>query len=311
MSIATLGQIGDLPPVHWVTHLGLWGHAPFTWVGSLLHTVFTQQTLQWTEGRWAWILISIITLGCAGFELVFWSWSWIRGRQIGYDARKARYWTSGPRNGQPKAKPIDLKKAWARSFAWPRVGLPLYLVAVGMFTWYLLWPGDASRTLLAVLWFAFTPLRRIMAIAAARKAYLKNNPGSSFDSTLFEDVREYFLTCVSRPPHKRQVVDPPFEVDKDTKSWRLYAFLNWGHATFGRYGAFWRVFRFWNVLRFWGVLLQLVVAFFWPIAAVVAPFYYMWAVEDYEDVVNPKWRAYRKSKYEGGAVPPSVNPAVS
>lgn len=305
MFMATLREIDSLPPVHWLTHLGLWGHAPFTWVGDLLHLIFTQQMLRWNEIHGIWLLVSVIILGSAGFELVFWAWSWIRGRQINYDPNRATTWTNGPRAGQLKKKPIDLKKARARSFAWPRVGLPLYLVAVAMFAWYLLWPGGASRTLLAVLWFAFTPARRVMAIAAARKVYLANHPGSRFESSLLEDVHAYFMTGISRPPSKRQEIEPPFE-----NTTAIYRLLNWGHATFSRYGTFWRIFRVWNFLRFWGILLQLAASFLWPIAAVVAPFYYMDVVEDYEEVVNPWWRAYRNNKYQGGAAP-SAPPVVA
>ena len=302
----TWGQIEHLPPVYWLIHLGLWGHAPFSWVGDLLSLVFTQQTLQWTEARWAWLVIYGVLMFGMTFEFIYWAWAWLRGRQIGYSRERATTWTSGPNAGKLKAKPIKLEKAWARSFAWPRVGLPLYLVAVGMLTWYLMWPGDASRALLAVLWFAFTPVRRIMAIAAARKGYLANHPGSRFKTSLFEDVREYFLASVSRPLSERPEIEPPFE---DTTA--IYRLLNWGHAKFGRYGTFWRILRVWNFLRFWGILLQLVVSFFWPIAAVVAPFYYMWTVEDYKYVVNPKWRAYRRSGYRGGIEPPAVAPATA
>lgn len=308
MSIATLDQVGDLPPVHWLTHLELWGHAPFTWIGDLVHIVFTQETLQWTEARWALLPIYALLMVFMTFEFVYWAWSWLRGRQINYDPVRATTWATGPNKGELKRKPIDLKKARARSFAWLQVGLPLYLVAAGMLTWYLLWPGDASRTLLAVLWFAFTPLRRILAIRAARKAYLVNHPGARFRTSLFQDAYAYFATGICRPFSERQKtpIEPPFE-----NTTAVYRFLNWGHATFSRYGTFWRILRVWNFLRFWGILVQLVIAFFWPIAAVAAPFYYMDVVEDYDEAVNPWWRAYRDNEYSGGVVPPPATPAVA
>lgn len=290
----TLKQIGDLPPVHWLIHLGLWGYPPFSWIGSLLHLIFTQQALQWTETHLVWIMVSGLLMGFMTFELIFWAWSWVRGRQIGYDKYRATHWTTGPNAGKLKKKPVDLEKARARRFAWPLVGLPLYVVAVGMLTWYLLWPGAASRMLLAMLWFAFTPVRRVMAIAAARKAYRANHPNDTIETTLFEDVRAYFISGVSRPPHERRLIEPPFE---DTGV--LYRFLNWGHATFSRYGTFWRIFQFWNFLRFWGIVVQLVMAFFWPISAVAAPFYYMWTVEEYKNMINPWWRTHRNNKYHG------------
>lgn len=287
------GQIGDLPPVHWLTHLGLWHHAPFTWIGELLHFIFTQQALRWTEARFALIVIIVPLLILMGLELLFWMWSWVRGRQIDYNKEKAEFWTTGPRAGKRKAKPIKLDRARARSFAWPQVGLPLYLVAVAMFTWLIMWPGEASRVFLAFLWFALTPVRRTMAISAARKAYRANHPNDTINSTLLQDVTGYFRTGVSRPARVRREIEPPFENTK----W-LYRILNWGHAKFGRYGTFWRVFRFWNFVRFWGFLVQLIVAFAWPISAVIAPFYYMDAVEDYEDMMTPWWRAYDENRWE-------------
>jgi hypothetical protein len=283
-----LHSVGNIPPVHWLTQLGLWHHAPFSWIGDL----FAQHALTWVGGHFAWLLVMGVFLISAGLELVFWSWTWFRGRQIGYDEHKAKYWTTGKRAGQLKAKPIDLRKARARRFAWPRVGLPLYLVAVGMFTWYLLWPGAASAEFLAILWFFFAPVRRALFIATARRAYRANHPDDELDTTLWEDVFQYFYTGVARPAHQRRVIDPPFE---DTSA--VYRFLNWGHATFGRYGKFWRILRFWNFLRFWGLLVEAIISAFWPIAAVVAPFFYMWGVEDYEDWMNPWWRRYRKSEY--------------
>lgn len=301
MSENLIQEIGDLPPVHWLIHLGVWDHAPFSWIGDLLHLIFTQQALQWSEGRLAWFVVTVLVLSGMTLELSWWLWSWMRGRQIDYDERKARYWTDGPRAGKPKTKPINLKKARARRFAWPMIGLPMYLVAVGMYTWYLLWPGTASRLLLAALWFAFTPVRRTMLIAVARKAYRANNPDDTIGTTLREDVWNYFYTGVARPPAKKRVIEPSFE----PTSWP-YEFLNWGHANFGRYGTFWRVFRFWNFLRFWGVLVQLVIAFYWPIAAVIAPFFYMHCVEDYEEWMNPWWRRYRKSEYNGSVVKSTV-----
>lgn len=290
-------QVSNLPPAHWVTGLALWHQPPFSWVGDLLNVVFTQQLLQWTESRVAWLLVTCVAVGVMTFEFLWWSWAWIRGRQINYDDHKATYWTTGPHAGQLKANPINLRKARARRYGWPLVGLPLYLVAVGMYLWYLLWPGDASRLLLAVLWFCFAPVRRTLLIAVARKVYRANNPNDRLGTTLFEDVYNYFYTGVARPFEKRRYVEPPFE---DTGM--IYKALNWGHATFGRYGTFWRLWRFWNFLRFWGLLVEAVIAFYWPIAAIVAPFFYMWAVSDYQDWVNPWWRRHRKSEYHGKVI---------
>lgn len=294
-------QVGNLPPVHWLTHLGVWHHAPFSWVGDLLGTIFSQHLLQWSGNRLGWLIITIVVLSGMTLELVWWLWSWMRGRQVGYDSRRAEYWTTGPRAGQRKSKPINLVRARARRFAWPMLGLPLYLVAVSMYLWYLVWPGDASRLLMAMLWFVFTPVRRAMFIAVARKAYRANHPNDRLETSLLEDVYNYFFTGVARPANKQRYIEPPFE----NTSW-FYRFLNWGHASFSKYGTFWRVFRFWNFLRFWGLLVQLFVAFFWPIAAVAAPFFYMSGVEDYEDWMNPWWRRYRKSEYHGKVIKGTV-----
>lgn len=288
---ALLQQVADLPPVHWVTHLGLWDHAPFSWVGNLLGAIFTQEALRWTETRFAWIAIMGVVLVAMTLELMWWAWSWLRGRQVKYDSHMATHWTSGPRAGELKKKPINLKKAKARRYAWPYLGLPLYLVAVGMYGWYLMWPGVASRFTLAVMWLIFIPVRRALFIAVARKAYRANYPDDELTTTLWQDVYDYYHTGVGRPAYQRADIEPPFE---DT-TW-YYRFANRVHATFSKHGAFWRLWRFWNVLRFWGLLLHIVFAFFWPIAAVIAPFYYMHGVEDYEKQRRPWWRRYRKNK---------------
>ena len=288
-------SIGDLPPIHWLTHLGMWQWPFFEWLGGLFSSLFTQDALQWVEGRGAWLLIATIALTALTLEMAWWSWSWLRGRQIGYSNERAEFWTSGPRKGQRKENPINIKKAKIRSYAWPYVGLPLYLVAVGMYAWYLMWPGEASRIFLALLWCVFTPARRTLSIAVARKAYLANNPGCTLDTTVSQDVYNYFVTGVARPEAKRRLIDPPFEGTS-----RFYRLLNWGHRVFGRYGTFWRIWRFWNFLRFWGLLVQLAAAFLWPVAVLAAPFFYMWGVQDYQKWVNPWWRRYRKSESKPG-----------
>jgi len=281
---------------HWLLH-DLWGYWPFTSIGWFFSQIFGQQTLAWVGDHFAWLTVCIVMLGSMTLEFIYWAWAWIRGRQIDYDPERAEFWTTGPRAGQAKAKPVKLERARARRYAWPRVGLPLYLVAVSMYISYLLWPGSVSSLTLALLWFVFGPVRRAMCIAAARKAYLANNPNDRLTTTLRQDVWDYFVTGVSRPPSQKRYIEPPFE---DTN--RGYKFLNWGHATFSRYGTFWRVFRFWNVVRFWGIVTQLVIAFFWPIAAIVAPFFYMKCVEDYQRWMTPWWRRYRKMKYRGKVI---------
>ena len=294
MSKGILQQIGDLPPIHGLIHLGLWHYPPFSWAGYLLRWAFGQHLLHWSQGHLGWLLICSIVRPSLTLELLCWMWSWLRGRQINYDEHKAKFWTTGPRAGKLKAKPINLDRARARRYAWPRVGLPFYLVAIGMYVWFLAWPTGASQLFLAAMWFAFTPVRRVMFIATARKAYRANHPDDSLETTLLQDVYNYFYTGIARPKNKRPDIEPPFE----SAGW-ISKIGNGAHALFSRYGLFWRIFRVWNIFRFWGILVQLGISFFWWIAAPIAPFVYMAGVEDYAEWMNPWWRRYRKQHYGG------------
>ena len=286
--MSLLSSVADLPPIHWFLHL-----PPVEWLGSILDGIFAQAPLQWAEDRFGWMLFMGLAMLCLTGETLWCLWVWLRARQVNYDSVAARTWS----DGRPRQKPVDVEKGLYRKYAWPFVVLPLYLVAVGMYTWYLLWPGTASRLLLAGLWLGFLPARRAWTILIARKAFVANNPGFRLETTWLQDVHSYYLTGFTGPKQNKKLSEPPFE------NVGIYKVANAFHRVFSRYGLFWRLFRFWNIVRFWGVLVHVLMAFCWPIAAVFAPFYYMACVHDYKNSLTPWARAWRKNnEYHGKVV---------
>ncbi len=293
-------EVGNLPPVDWFLHLSLWDHRPFSWLADLTGFLFNgSQGL--ISSHLSWIILVLAVIVPLTLELVWWSVVWLRAKEAGYDQYKCTHWTTGDRADQLRSPIVNLNKGIVRSLSWPKLGLPLYLLAVGMLCFYTAWPNRASWTLLSLVWFVSSPLRRIASIWVARRAYLRLNPNDKLESSLRDDVYNYYWCGLSRPPQSGKQPNQSFSGD----TW--YGVVgNWIQRNFGRYGKFWRVFRIYNIVRFWGLLVQALVSWFWPVAAVVAPFYYMYAVADYQDWVNPWWRRYRRNEYHGIVVKGTV-----
>ncbi len=253
--------------------------------------------IDWFWHHWLWLWLTALVLPCLGLELAWWSVVWLRGREIGYDARAAEFWPSGRR----RRKPIDLDKAVARSYAWPALGLPFTMAASGLYLDQL-WAGTAHiYVVIAITWFLFTPIRKIGGIQVARRVWQHSNPGKKLGTSMLEDVRGYYSAGLYRPEDSySRTYDPPFEGKT-----LFYKFLNWLDRTFGKYGSFWRI---WNIFRYWGLVAQALVSLAWPVSAVIAPFYYMDMVSDYQFWHRPWWRRYRNSKYESTFTPISPSP---
>lgn len=257
--------------------------------------------INWFWHHWLWLWLTAVVLPCMGLELMWWSVVWLRGREIDFNGHAAVYWTSGPQTGQRRRKPINIKKAVAREYSWVSLGLPFTLVAAGFYLDQL-WSGTAREyVLIAVLWYVTTPLRKIAGILAARKVWAHSNPDKRLDTTWLEDVRGYYGAGLYRLEVSTADYEPAFE--GRTIFTRI---LNWLDRNFGKYGTFWRL---WNIFRYWGLVVQALVSLAWPVSAVIAPFYYMEVVDDYQFWHRPWWRRYRRSKYESKFTPldPSSN----
>jgi hypothetical protein len=288
-----LHWLGDIPPISWIVGFFGWmGDWPLVqWIGEQTNT------LMWLWDRLPWVLIMTVLLGIALLELLWWGVVVWRAKEAGYDPHKCK---NDPRTGKPRTKPVELDKALYRRHSWPRLGLPLFVTAAVMFTIQLVWYHHSTYVVLAVLWFLTAPLRQLRAIAVARRVFQSTHANEKLDSTLWEDFRGYYGAGLSLAnPHRtlREEPEPPFFGE----SWP-YRAANavWRYSR--KLGKFWQVWRIFGFLRFWRALGLFITSWAWPITAVIAPFYYMEKVDDYQWWHRPWWRAYRHSDYDSRIV---------
>lgn len=172
---------------------------------------------------------------------------------------------------------IDLKKALRRRLSIPRLGFPLWLVFSATLGLWLLRADWDTYIAIAVLWFLTTPLRKMLGIAVARKAY-RDSEHKATQTSYWDDVMYYYSWAF----------DPP-EAPGGNRPW-FKRRLKWMNKFQSVLRFFWYLIQVW---RLWGMLVMAVVSMFWPIAALCAIFYHVESVDEYK-YWRPWWRFDRK-----------------
>jgi hypothetical protein len=278
------GKVSDLPPVRafldWFLGLGLWDWGLFGWLGE--HAPF-QDRLP------LFFLTATVILGVIG-QLIWHRVMVMRAKQIGFDETAATIWQTGPREGLPKQNPVNLDRARMRQISWPLLGLPLSVIAIGMWVFFLAYPVEASWQLFALLWFVLAPIRKVWGMWVARKAFRVTRPDHQLNTTLLQDVRDYYQTGVAGAS-SRLPIEPGFE----ESTW-FGRTANWIQMNLRPKSALYWLGRFFSLRWVPGVVIQLFLAWIVPVSAVIAPFWYMKHVEDYRDWMRPWWRWNRDSE---------------
>jgi hypothetical protein len=266
-------DLNTVPPFSWLVTLG--AHFPWVYVMALF--------------------LGPATLVVAWQGLVFFRAVQVHAYKKGNEARFTHF-----RDGRKRAKPINVDKARERRITWPQLILPLYLVAWGMFAVQGIWFHPDTYVLLAVLWFLFTSVRKIMGIRAARKVFIADpkHGAGSLPNTFWQDVAGYYECGWSSSSHKakRKPYEPLF--DKGIIGTLLNKICQFGIFAFGPGSPLWSLLRPWD----WPMLIcDLIVlaawAFIWPLAAVITPGYYLEVVKDFKRWTQPWWRTHRNSSY--------------
>lgn len=210
---------------------------------------------------------SILT-GGALLELLWLYVVVFRAYDVEYDERECA-------NSWPK---IDLKKALRRRLSVPRLGLPLWLFFAGALGFWLLRADWDTYLAIAVVWFLTAPLRKMLGIAVARRAY-RDSERESPQTSYWDDVLYYYAWALYPP-----------EAPGGNQPW-FRKRLKWLNKLQGVLRFFWVIIQVW---RLWGMLVMAVVSLAWPVAALCAIFYHVENVDEYK-YWKPWWRFDRKS----------------
>jgi hypothetical protein len=207
-----------------------------------------------------WLWLSAIFLGIALMELLWSGVVVLRAADVGYDAVRCE-------DRKPR---IDLKKARTRAVTWLRLGLPLFMVAAGLFAIQAWSMSVLTYTLISIAWFLSTPLRMLWGLAMYRRVAIRRGEVYGY----WAHVRHYYavgLRMPQRPP------DQVWFVDR----------LKWLNS----FQNLWFIVQ---VYRFWGILWQAAASLLWPLASLFAIFFHLNGPIS-RDYTRPWWRFDRKS----------------
>lgn len=216
---------------------------------------FVSSVFGWLSWFWVGVILAVVFAELAWLYVVV-----LRAMDLGYDKERC------------DRRNVDYKKAMRRRISWMQLGFPLFLLLAALLILFNLDVSFKTYLVIATLWFVTAPLRKMWGIAIARKVV--KNRGEKLGTSYWQDVRDYYswgFRFPERPQDKQW-----FE---DKLAW-LNKFQNLWYAI--------------QIIRFWGVVAQLFASLVWPVAAVVAVFYHMEMVDDY-DYDRPWWRFDRKT----------------
>lgn len=217
---------------------------------------FVTSSFGWLTWTWVGILLLAVLAELAWLYVVV-----LRSWDLNHDKQRCH-----DRN-------VNWRKAQRRRVSWPQLGFPLFVLFGVLLVLLNLNTNIETYLVIATLWFVTAPLRRMWGLAVARKIVMKLD--GKLTTSYWEDVSDYYtwgFTLPQRPKNKQW-----FE---DKLAW-MNKFQNLWYAV--------------QIVRFWGVLAQAIAALAWPLSALVAIFYHMEMVDDYDDYYRPWWRFDRKS----------------
>jgi hypothetical protein len=215
-----------------------------------MHWLFSHLPVLW---------LFFIFIGGGAVELLWYYVVVLRAADVRWDAQ--RCFNKSPR--------IDLKKARRRQVSMPRLGLPLFLAAIGLYGLQLTWNNWTTYVVISIGWFLTAPLRKMWGIAVARRVSTLQNDGQRPATSYWHDVAFYYSWGFDLPEGPEQKLW--FE-DK----------LKW----INNFQKLWYILQVW---RFWGVFGQAAMALIWPATAVFSAFYHLDNVDEY-DYRRPWWR---------------------